>query len=413
MRKIGILGGTFNPIHNAHLYIAAEAYKQLGLDQVWLMPDGIPPHKGLRGSVTRFERIGMCRAAVKNIPYIQVVETELHMDGKSYTYATLQHIKEMYPDDEFFFIIGEDSLDMFPKWMHPEIITPLVTLAVAVRHDSDVKESTARAIERIETDLQARVTMLKTEYMDISSTEIRNIISSEGFSTPTLDRLNYMLPPAVLKYIKQHRLYRETKGTDMSPKEDIEPTTFPKIKQEIAQKLEKKLKPSRYVHTIGVAYTAAALAMAHSYPMDTAYIAGLLHDCAKYMSPDELLEFCKKKKIAITDAEKRSPQLLHAKAGAYLAKHEYGIEDPEILHAITVHTTGMPEMSLLDEILFTADYIEPNRDKAKRLTEIRQAAFQDFHLAIQMILSDTIDYLEETGKDIDETTYRTYEYYRR
>ena len=152
--------------------------------------------------------------------------------------------------------------------------------------------------------------------------------------------------------------------------------------------------------------------MAHGYPMDVAFIAGLLHDCAKYMSPDELLTFCEKKKIDITDAERRSPQLLHAKAGAYLARHEYGIEDEDILHAITVHTTGMPGMSLLDEIIFTADYIEPNRDKAKRLTEIRQAAFKDFHLAIQMILSDTIDYLKETGKDIDETTYRTYEYYK-
>jgi len=216
----------------------------------------------------------------------------------------------------------------------------------------------------------------------------------------------------VLKYIADHRLYGCMKGKKMSPKEDIKPSDFPKIKQDIEKKLEKKLKPSRYTHTIGVAYTAASLAMAHGYPMDVAFIAGLLHDCAKYMSPDELLDFCQKKKIDITTAEKRSPQLLHAKAGAYLAKHEYGIEDEEILHAITVHTTGMPGMSLLDEILFTADYIEPNRDKAKRLTEIRQAAFKDFHLAIQMILSDTIDYLKETGKDIDETTYRTYEYYK-
>ncbi len=409
--KIGILGGTFNPIHNGHLYIAAEAYRQLGLDTVWIMPDGIPPHKGLESNVTRFERIEMCEAAVKSIPYMKVSDTEIRSDGRSYSYLTLTRLKEMHPDDELFFIIGEDSLDMFSSWVHPEIIAKAVTLAVAVRHDDDVVRDTLSMCSQLKAQFGARIELLETEYMDISSSEIRDLLSG-GIYPGSLGKLKLSLPAPVLKYIADHRLYGCMKGKKMSPKEDIKPSDFPKIKQDIEKKLEKKLKPSRYTHTIGVAYTAASLAMAHGYPMDVAFIAGLLHDCAKYMSPDELLDFCQKKKIDITTAEKRSPQLLHAKAGAYLAKHEYGIEDEEILHAITVHTTGMPGMSLLDEILFTADYIEPNRDKAKRLTEIRQAAFKNFHLAIQMILSDTIDYLKETGKDIDETTYRTYEYYK-
>ncbi|MDD6551254.1 MAG: nicotinate (nicotinamide) nucleotide adenylyltransferase [Lachnospiraceae bacterium] len=410
--KLGILGGTFNPIHNAHLYIAAEAYRQLSLDEVWLMPDGIPPHKGLDGDATRFERLGMCEAAVKSIPYMKTSDEEIRSDGRSYSYLTLTRIRERHPDDEIFFIIGEDSLDMFSSWAHPEIIAKVVTLAVAIRHDSDVTGSITSVCDKLRVKYNARIRLLHTDYMDISSSEIRTMLSQDGIYPGNLSRLQVLLPKAVLKYIMDHRLYGCMKGKQMSPKEDIKPSDFPKVKQDIEKKLEKKLKPSRYTHTIGVAYTAASLAMAHGYSMDVAFIAGLLHDCAKYMSPDELLEFCQKKKIDITQAEKKSPQLLHAKAGAYLAKHEYGIEDEEILHAITVHTTGMPGMSLLDEILFTADYIEPNRDKAKRLTEIRQAAFKDFHLAIQMILSDTIDYLKETGKDIDETTYRTYEYYK-
>lgn len=410
MSRIGILGGTFNPIHNGHLYIAAEAYRQLSLDEVWIMPDGIPPHKDADYEVTRFERLEMCQAAVNGIPYMHVVDMELRSDGKSYSYITLPELKQKHPDDELYFIIGEDSLDMFTKWVHPELIAKAVTLVAAVRHDSDVTSDIDSVCEDLRQRYDAKVEILTTEYMDVSSTIIRQLVS-DGI-TKHHECLSYMLPEAVLSYIATHHIYSSTKGIEMSPKNEIEPSDFPAIKSEITKKLEKKLKPSRYVHTIGVAYTAAALAMAHGYPMDVACIAGLLHDCAKYMSPDELLEFCEKKKIDITDAERKSPQLLHAKAGAYLAKHEYGIDDEEILHAITVHTTGMPGMSLLDEIIFTADYIEPNRDKAKRLTEIRQAAFKDFHLAIEMILSDTIEYLKDTGKDIDETTLRTYEYYK-
>lgn len=408
MSRIGILGGTFNPIHNGHLYIAAEAYRQLGLDEVWIMPDGIPPHKGMDVDVTRYQRIEMCEAAVSGISYMSVIDRELRTDGRSYSYITLSQIRKEHPSDELYFIIGEDSLDMFPTWVHPELIAQAVILAVAVRHEEENRD-----IKTVCEDLRqrygAKTALLDTEYMEISSTEIRNMIR---YDLPgNREKLSYMLPKSVASYIEEHRLYSDG-GIELSPKKDIEPSDFPRIKADITKKLEKKLKPSRYTHTIGVAYTAASLAMAHGYPMDVAFIAGLLHDCAKYMSPDELLTFCEKKKIDITDAERRSPQLLHAKAGAYLARHEYGIEDEDILHAITVHTTGMPGMSLLDEIIFTADYIEPNRDKAKRLTEIRQAAFKDFHLAIQMILSDTIDYLKETGKDIDETTYRTYEYYK-
>ena len=408
MSRIGILGGTFNPIHNGHLYIAAEAYRQLGLDEVWIMPDGIPPHKGMDVDVTRYQRIEMCEAAVSGISYMSVIDRELRTDGRSYSYITLHQIREEHPSDDIYFIIGEDSLDMFSQWVHPELIARTVRLAVAVR----LKESDRDihlACDELRHRFGAEIELLDTEYMDVSSTEIRHMIMSN--LSGNREKLSYMLPKGVLEYIEEHRLYYMG-GIELSPKKDIEPSDFPRIKADITKKLEKKLKPSRYTHTIGVAYTAASLAMAHGYPMDVAFIAGLLHDCAKYMSPDELLTFCGKKKIDITDAESRSPQLLHAKAGAYLARHEYGIEDEDILHAITVHTTGMPGMSLLDEIIFTADYIEPNRDKAKRLTEIRQAAFKDFHLAIEMILSDTIEYLKEAGKDIDETTYRTYEYYK-
>ena len=176
---------------------------------------------------------------------------------------------------------------------------------------------------------------------------------------------------------------------------------------EIEKKLKKKLDKSRYVHTLGVMYTAASLAM------EQAMYAGLLHDCAKCISNEDKLKLCKKHNIPITPSEKRSPFLLHAKLGAYFAKKKYEVEDPEILHAIQVHTTGEPEMNTLDKIIFIADYIEPNREKAPNLNKIRKLAYKDLDQALLQILSDILEYLKEKGGELDPLTMKTYEYFQK
>lgn len=182
---------------------------------------------------------------------------------------------------------------------------------------------------------------------------------------------------------------------------------------EIENKLKKKLDKARYVHTLGVMYTAASLAMAHQADVEQAMYAGLLHDCAKCISNEDKLKLCKKHNIPVTPSEKRSPFLLHAKLGAYFAKKKYEIEDPEILHAIQVHTTGEPEMNTLDKIIFIADYIEPNREKAPNLKKIRKLAFKDLDKALLQILSDTLEYLKDKGGELDPLTMQTYEYYQK
>ncbi|MBU5472764.1 bis(5'-nucleosyl)-tetraphosphatase (symmetrical) YqeK [Roseburia sp. MSJ-14] len=182
-------------------------------------------------------------------------------------------------------------------------------------------------------------------------------------------------------------------------------------RKEIEKQLKKELDKERFTHTMGVMYTAAALAMAHGADMDQALYAGLLHDCAKCIPNEEKLSLCEKYQISISDAERKSPSLLHAKLGAYFAKSIYGIEDEEILHAIKVHTTGEPGMNLLDKIIYIADYIEPNRDQAPNLTAIRKLAFQDLDKTMEKILSDTLQYLTEKGGEIDPLTNETYQYF--
>ncbi len=178
------------------------------------------------------------------------------------------------------------------------------------------------------------------------------------------------------------------------------------------KKLQHYIDKDRYQHTLGVMYTAAALAMAYHYDMDKAMLAGLLHDCAKNVPHDKKIELCKKHHVEITDIERENPFLLHAKVGAIIAKKKYDVKDEEILHAISVHTTGAPAMGTLDMILFIADYIEPGRDKAKNLKKIREMAFQNLEHTVEKILSDTLNYLNEKSGRIDPTTELTYEYYK-
>lgn len=184
-------------------------------------------------------------------------------------------------------------------------------------------------------------------------------------------------------------------------------------RREIKEQLKQKLKPGRYEHTLGVEYTSACLAMRYGYPMEKADIAGLLHDCAKCLSDEEKLLMCRERKIPISEAEEKNPGLLHAKLGASLAKELYGIEEEEILSAICCHTTGKPAMTLLEKIVFIADYIEPNREHAPSLEKLRELAFQDLDRCLILILEQTLDYLNKTGADIDPMTEETYQYYKR
>ena len=175
--------------------------------------------------------------------------------------------------------------------------------------------------------------------------------------------------------------------------------------------IEKTLDSKRYEHTLGVAYTAAALAMAYGADVQKAQIAGLLHDCAKCMDYHKLISICEKHQLGISEIERKNPYLLHAKVGSHIAKNKFDISEEDILQAILNHTTGRPEMSLLEKIIYIADYIEPNRLKAPNLSTIRRLAFKDIDKALKLILEDILSYLDTLKSDIDPQTRLTYEYY--
>ncbi len=181
--------------------------------------------------------------------------------------------------------------------------------------------------------------------------------------------------------------------------------------KKIRKTLEKMLDEKRFEHTLGVAYTASALAMCHDGNMKKAEMAGLLHDCAKCIDNDKKLSMCQKYNININEFEKKNPFLLHAKLGSFLAMKKFNVNDKDVINAILNHTTGRPEMSLLEKILYVADYIEPNRAQAPNLAKIRKLAFIDLDKAVLAILKDTLSYLNTIDNAIDPMTQKTYEYY--
>lgn len=198
--KIGILGGSFDPIHNGHLNMAKSALKEFELDKVWIMPAAHSPNKEEANMTSGQMRLEMCELAVKELSDIEVSDFEFQYQETSYTYMTLQRLCKKYPEDEFYFIMGADSLDYFEKWYHPEIIAKLCTILVIMREGFS-KDSMQKKVQELEKQFTCHIRLATCPRYDISSTEIRkNFQGSKSCKE--------FLPEAVLEYINKNNLYK-------------------------------------------------------------------------------------------------------------------------------------------------------------------------------------------------------------
>lgn len=179
------------------------------------------------------------------------------------------------------------------------------------------------------------------------------------------------------------------------------------------KQLKSRLDPMRYEHSLSVSFICTALAMRYGYDIDKAELAGLMHDCAKRFTDNELIARCEKHGIVLTEGQLKAPSVIHAKYGAWMAENKFGIKDQEIISAIGCHTTGKPGMGMLDKILYIADYIEPRRDKASNLPQMRYLAFQDLDRAMYEILAGTLEYLKKKGGSVDPVTQQTFVYFEK
>lgn len=391
MKKIGILGGTFNPIHKGHLALGLAAMEQYDLEEVWLMPSKLPPHKSHFTMLAEEHRLAMTELAAKTNEKFRVSDFELRREGLTFTADTLELLTKEYPDTKFYFIVGGDSLIKFSKWRRPERILELATLLGAGRAGYEAEQ-----VEKAVTELRMQFpgaeigTVVLADY-PIASNKIR-----EAFYTGNSEQVKHALPESVWNYLQNHKLYAKM--------------TFAELDAELQQLLPKK----RYLHSVAVAHLAAAYAVSLGYAPEQALIAGILHDCAKAYSDEQLVADCDKFSIPVTEVERRNGFLLHGKLGAFYAKKNYFITDEEILSAISYHTTGRPGMTDLEKVVFLADYLEPFRTQPTEpnLNEIRRIAFQDIDKAVYLALKNTLRYLDECGQETDMTTAETYKEYQ-
>lgn len=388
--KIGILGGTFDPIHLAHIRLAQAAREAFGLDEVWLMPAKIPPHKQSKQIASEEHRSSMVALAVREEEGLRLSTFELERESVSYTAETLRLLRKEHSADLFYYLMGEDSLQGFAHWYHPEEIVREADILVAPRPEGD-----SGALETLLRERRMQYGdhffLVPTPWLPVSSTEIRERVKA---GQPLSD----MLPREVWEYILAHGLYREA------------PDPF-----FLRKALGTVLSEKRYYHTEGVAYTAAALAMRYGASVEEALLAGWLHDCAKEKTGEELKRICLENGLPISSEEAGNLQLLHGKVGAYVAEHTYGVKQASVLQAIRWHVTGRPAMTLLEQILYAADFIEPSRamKTEPELSEIRAMAFEDLSKAICWISGSILRHLQTQQWSVDGHTRETYEFYKK
>lgn len=397
MARIGIMGGTFNPIHNVHLIMAEEARRQFGLKKVLFMPSKNPPHKKKKNIASDEHRTRMLEHAIRDHHAFVFSDMELKREGMTFTKDTIAALKQMYPKDKFYFIMGGDSLAAMEKWYEPAYIFKHCRILAANRDETD-NGRIQKLITHYEKKYGAKVAEIQMPSISISSDMIRKKLTS-GSS------ISDYVPACVERYIKSNQLYGYTVPL------------FEKVpsENEIIDYLAANLKPKRFLHTLGVAATAANIAAVHDVDPKEAYLAGLLHDCAKYFTGSELVQICEQEGISLSETERNNTVLIHGKLGAHIARTRYHIENEEILSAICYHTTGRPEMGRLEKIIYVADYMEPGRVMKctpHSLTDIRKMCYMDLDRALLMILECCVTHLKQTETPMDPLTLHTYHYYR-
>lgn len=200
--KIGIMGGTFDPIHIGHLLLGEFAYEDFGLDEIWFLPNGNPPHKETADTGTSLEhRIEMIRKAIEGVPHFRLNLHEANTEEHSYTYRTMQEFNQMFPEHEFYFILGADSLFSIEQWKYFREIFPTCTILAAMRDDKDGREM-QRQILYLTEKYGARIRLLQAPLLEISSTVIRDRASRDL-------GVRYMVPDSVAEYIRTNHLYKK------------------------------------------------------------------------------------------------------------------------------------------------------------------------------------------------------------
>ena len=376
MERIGIFGGSFNPVHSEHIKVALEAVKELQLNKLFIIPTFVAPHKQGVEVLTASDRLNMLNLAFLGNDNIVISDYEIKAQGVSYSYLTIRHFKELYKDSELFFLMGSDMLENFPTWKNPDDIVKNCNLVLINRQGNGVNDDIL--IENIKTLFSHSVIKLNVSGKDLSSTEIR---ARKMLGLP----LDGLVTKEVEEYIDTNNLFKPNKYYEY-------------IKNNIPQK--------RKTHILGVILTALKIAKNFDIDKTKVELSALLHDSAKYIEVD-------KKDYEKYGVPSDCPsQVVHQYMGAYIAEKELGITDLDILNAIRYHTSGRKNMSLLEKIIYTADIIEPSR-KFNGVEELRTAVENDFESGFITCVKEILEFLQKSGEEIYPLSVEACEFYQK
>ena len=369
---IAIYGGSFNPPHLGHREAVITALEALNPDLLLIIPDHEPPHKEMEeGSPTPAQRLELCRLTFGDLEHVEISSLELERNGKSYTYDTVLELQERYPDARLTLIIGTDMILSFEEWYHFEYLLAHCRLAALAR-DFEDEEKLREAAGHLRSCYGAEIILLDHAPLPMSSTELRRMLRSRLGAEA--------IQPDAYAAIIRHRFY------DAAPE-------LSWLREQAYTMLDER----RIAHVAGCESEAIELARRWGEDPETAAEAGILHDITKRLSHEEQLNLCEKYAIICDSAERVTPKLLHAKTGAAVARERFGVRDA-VYEAIRWHTTGKPDMTLLEKIIYLADYIEPTRD-FPGVDTLRELAYEDLDRALLLGLQMTIEEVRSHGEE--------------
>ena len=385
--RIGIMGGSFNPIHERHVEMALAAKEEYGLDRLIFLPTGNPPHKreGLAGAEERFE---MTRLAVFGRPGCVASRMEVERTGVIYTVDTLSAMQKQMPDAELNYIIGEDTLMNLPNWRKPDKVFSMCRFLVCCRTSEDIEK--LPVVQEL-CQRGGRFSFLSLPPSQVSATVARQKVAAGEKAEE--------LAPQVREYIRVMGLY------GCQPLIPNGRETYTRLKQALSDK--------RLFHSLLVADTARQLALLHGVDPQKAELAGLLHDSAKCLPFGEMQRLVRQQRLLLDRETLQSGNLLHGPAGAVLAQEEYGVTDPNILSAIRCHTTGKVGMLPLDLIVYLADKIEPSRRAYPALEQARALADTNLAAAARQLMESSMAYVRSQGGQPHPVTQQAAEWLKR
>jgi nicotinate-nucleotide adenylyltransferase len=331
--RLAILGGSFNPVHLGHLYLADAVLSGFGYDRVIFIPAFQSPFKLGAPSPSPRDRLDMLAASVPGDPRLLIDDCEIRREGVSYTVDTLADIIRRYrPAGKPGLILGDDLGRDFPKWKDFDKIIFQADIIIARRILSETGVYPYPCVQ------------MQNDVIQISSAQVRELISQGK-------HWRYLVPAGARVIIQERGLYGYPAGMGGSV-----------LIARLEEDARRRLSQSRFLHSRQVAAMTSDLCRLFDLDSQAGYLAGIGHDIGKQLGEEELFRLAKTDKRPISALEKRKPSLLHGRAGAALLKKEYGIRDQEVLDAVAFHTTGFPGMGPLAKALYIADKIEPSRE---------------------------------------------------